>query len=62
MICVDQGTAGRNHEALKALSNIRGKKLPFGIHMELSSIEDQEITIQVDSMLKMCLKMSENSK
>ena len=58
MICVDQGTAGRNHEALKVLSNSRGRKMPFGIHMELSSIENKEISIQVGSLVKISLKQA----
>ncbi|KAI9560495.1 hypothetical protein GHT06_011428 [Daphnia sinensis] len=37
MVCVDQNTAVRNREALAVLANTRGKKMPFGIGLEMSS-------------------------
>ena len=38
MICVDQQTAERNQEPLRVLANTRGKKVPFGVHLELVSL------------------------
>jgi hypothetical protein len=52
MICVDQSTAGRNQEALAILVSNRGKKMPFGIHMQLSSAVNKEIPIHTNSMIK----------
>ena len=57
MICVDQSTAGRNQETLAILAKNRGKKMPFGIHMELSSDEDKRIIIQSNSFIKISFEI-----
>ena len=49
MVCVDQNTAIRNQEALFALTDHRGKKMPFGIRLELDSIVANESIIHVNS-------------
>ena len=47
MVCVDQNTASRNQEVLSVLANFRGKKMPFGICLEMTpqSIDPQVIEI-----------------
>ncbi|KZS21851.1 Molybdenum cofactor sulfurase [Daphnia magna] len=37
MVCIDQNTAIRSREALTVLANTRGKKMPFGICLEMCS-------------------------
>lgn len=49
MICIDQNTAIRSKEALSALIEFRGKKMPFGIRLELESLLSNENVIQVNS-------------
>lgn len=39
MICVDQETAIRNREPLTVLATTRGKKIPFGVLLELSNLD-----------------------
>lgn len=40
MICIDQSTASRDQQPLSILAKSRGNKLPFGIHLELTSATD----------------------
>ena len=42
MICVDQETATRNQEPLTVLASTRGKKIPFGVLLELSNLDDNK--------------------
>ena len=55
MICVDQGTAERNQQPLAVLAKSRGKKLPFGILLQLCSspaigiFKEEATCIQVQS-------------
>jgi hypothetical protein len=47
MVCVDQNTASRNQEALSVLANIRGKKMPFGICLEMCSQSSDSKVIEI---------------
>jgi len=47
MVCVDQNTASRNQEALSVLANFRGKKMPFGICLEMCSQSNGSEVVEV---------------
>jgi hypothetical protein len=47
MVCVDQNTASRNQEALSVLANIRGKKMPFGICLEMCTQSRDSKVIEI---------------
>lgn len=45
MICVDQETSDRDQGPLAALASYRGKKLPFGVHMEIGTPDDGNLQL-----------------
>ena len=47
MVCVDQNTATRNGEALSVLAEFRGKKMPFGICLEIGSIPNDTKFVEI---------------
>lgn len=49
MVCVDQNTAIRSREALAVLANTRGKKIPFGICLEMCSNANSAQIIEIGS-------------
>ncbi|XP_019623568.1 PREDICTED: molybdenum cofactor sulfurase-like isoform X2 [Branchiostoma belcheri] len=47
MVCLDQATAERSKEPLMTLLRIRGKKVPFGIHLVHNMADTESCCIQV---------------
>ncbi|CAH1241418.1 MOCOS [Branchiostoma lanceolatum] len=47
MVCLDQATAQRSKEPLMTLLRVRGKKVPFGIHLVHNMADTEPCCIQV---------------